>query len=187
MSYPTLEDVWRYKLRLDLARSALAREIANGVVDVGHPLFGVSLLDARRMLDEMAQETESHIVLSLCSSAEATIRSAVKSRLHQKAADAVSREIRKIRQTRKRLRLIEDVLETWRNYHPTPLTRTGDFKSLYRTRHWLAHGRHWMHGAKMDPVLTWAVLETTLKEMGIATVRRPGRVVGQASARDGDA
>ena len=96
-------------------------------------------------------ETDTRSALAVMSRIEAAFQIDYKRRCDAKKPDLVSVEFRRISRIRgKKARLDEDIWETWRNCHATTGPAISQLRSVFKFRHWLAHGRYWQHGTKYD-------------------------------------
>jgi hypothetical protein len=86
-------------------------------------------------------------VLGMLACTEALLRVDFIERVSNKKKDDVSRKFRKTYQRRgiEKIRLEEDILDTWREHGPRAGTKSAvaEFKGALNLRHWLAHGRYW--------------------------------------------
>jgi len=92
-------------------------------------------------------ELEWVTMLSLLSSAEATLRVDFVVRVREKLKDNVSRRFHDIFKRRgiNKIRLEEDILDCWRDCGSKIGVKTAvsAFKGALNLRNWLAHGRWW--------------------------------------------
>ncbi len=86
-------------------------------------------------------------MLGMLASTEAALRVDYIERVANKKKDNVSRRFRKRYKERgvEKIRLEEDILDTWKEHGSGSQIKTavGEFKSVLKLRHWLAHGRYW--------------------------------------------
>jgi hypothetical protein len=99
-------------------------------------------------------ETDMRSALVVMARVEAAFRDDYKLRRNAKMSDAISIVFRKIAKKcgDKEPRLSEDIWETWRQQSDNPQQRMliSKLRSVFKFRHWLAHGRHWQVGTTYD-------------------------------------
>jgi len=97
-------------------------------------------------------ETDMRSALVLMARIEAAFRIDFKHRAQTKNPDPVSVEFRKLFKRRGvSVRLDEDIWEIWRaNVDHPAKSLISNLRSVFRFRHWLAHGRYWPAGNKYD-------------------------------------
>jgi hypothetical protein len=97
--------------------------------------------------DFMLSELEWVAMLSLLSTAEATLRVDFVVRVRERRKDSVSRCFRSAYSRRgiEKIRLEEDILDCWRDHGACAGVKgaVSEFKGALTLRHWLAHGRWW--------------------------------------------
>src|SRR5271165_5291013 len=92
---------------------------------------------ARRHLELVA-------MLHLLSTSEALLRLAFRDLWKHQRKPAISRQFRRIKRERgKKIRLMEDILDTWIAVYPETARSIREFKGVVPLRDWLAHGRYW--------------------------------------------
>lgn len=103
-------------------------------------------------LAERIRETDMRSSLVVMARVEAAFRIDYENRCRKKEPDAVSIEFRKVFKRRgKYARLDEDIWETWRrNVDPSTGQLISQLRSMFKFRHWVAHGRSWKLGNKYD-------------------------------------
>lgn len=146
----TLQTIWSwYEFQRALIGEEKAR-VLTGLFQVGN--IGPSRyvgktqqeleVDFAEQLDELNQLT----MFALLAYAEAALRTDFLDRVENRKKDSVSRRFREISKKRgKRIRLEEDILDTWRELGNVRGTKPAiaRFKDTLRLRDWLAHGRYW--------------------------------------------
>jgi hypothetical protein len=111
---------------------------------------GYSLLEVDKELTERIKETDARSALAVMAHIEAVFRVDYKERCQRKKPDPVSIEFRKIHKRRRRVRLDEDIWQTWREQKPSTRALIGELRGAFKFRHWLAHGRYWRVGQRYD-------------------------------------
>jgi len=118
---------------------------------------------------ELAQrlsETDMRSALVVMARIEAAFRIDYQQRAQKKQPDPVSIEFRKLYKRRgERVRLDEDIWETWRANVADPVTRSliSNLRSVFKFRHWLAHGRYWPVGRKYDFQVIYTLADAALQ------------------------
>lgn len=144
---PSLSFVWSWfqataaglKLRESqlLSGAFMRSELEAGLLGLTHDELRALF---RRYSDELSEVAS----LTMIASAEAVLRIDFERRTSDRRKDKVSREFRDIRRRRGvRIRLDEDILETWVTIGGAAKGIVGDFRGLLKLRDWLAHGRYW--------------------------------------------
>jgi hypothetical protein len=83
-------------------------------------------------------------MLHLLTTAEALLQLTFKDLAKRKSKPAISRRFRRIERERgDKIRLKEDILDTWTRVYPETGPFVRDFKGVVPLRDWLAHGRYW--------------------------------------------
>jgi len=83
-------------------------------------------------------------MLHLLTTTEALLRLAFKSLSKRQTKPAICRRFRQIgRERGEKIRLEEDILDTWIEVYPETARSIRDFKGVVPLRDWLAHGRYW--------------------------------------------
>jgi hypothetical protein len=102
-------------------------------------------------LDELREQFASarkHLqyaaMLHLLTTTEALLRLAFEDISERKTKPTIFRRFRKIgRERGEKIRLEEDILNTWIEVYPETARSIRDFKGVVPLRDWLAHGRYW--------------------------------------------
>jgi hypothetical protein len=148
----TMDDVWDYyeTIRDHILQGAeIARQsLSEGGVLPNTKLLGKSAEELDAYFERLLDEADKQASLFLIAAAEAVIRVDFLKRVYERRKDSVSRAFRSIYQSQHdldkvRVRLVEDILDTWAREVPTAKTNISTFKRALRFRHWLAHGRYW--------------------------------------------
>lgn len=83
-------------------------------------------------------------MLHLLTTAEALLRLDFERLSKRKRKPAIFRRFRKIRRERgEKIRVEEDILDTWIDVYPETGQSIREFKGVVPLRDWLAHGRYW--------------------------------------------
>jgi hypothetical protein len=83
-------------------------------------------------------------MLHLLTTTEALLRLAFDDLSKRQTKPAIFRRFRKIkREQGKKIRLEEDILDTWMEVYPETARSIREFKGVVPLRDWLAHGRWW--------------------------------------------
>lgn len=108
-----------------------------------------SEVDAK--LANRLSETDMRSALAVMASVEAVFRIDYQQRCDKKKSDPVSIAFRALFKARGRnVRLEDDIWEVWRQNHPSTKPLISQLRSVFKFRHWLAHGRYWQIGRKYD-------------------------------------
>jgi len=111
---------------------------AAGVPDV---FVGMTLPDIDEWYSDRLRELDWVTCLELLAATEAALTVDFHIRVRNRLKDELSERFRHIRKERPdRIRLIEDILDPWRDVHPVNKRQIGDLKGTLKLRHWLAHG-----------------------------------------------
>ncbi|MBO0698201.1 MAG: hypothetical protein J2P46_07395 [Zavarzinella sp.] len=160
---PNLGDVWVwYEFQRALVGEETSRVLAALGAGTG-PTQSRYLGKTREELEAdfafQVNELGSAAAMLMLASAEAAMRVDFVERVGQKKKDPVSRRLREIHRRRKeRIRLEEDILDTWvsKAAEPDVKAAVSAFKGVLSYRNWLAHGRYWKpklgRPAGYDPV-----------------------------------
>jgi hypothetical protein len=98
-------------------------------------------------------ETELRSSLAMLVRLDAAFRIDYLQRCQQRKRDPVSRAFRALyARQRERVRLEDDILETWKQAQPSTARLVSQLKGAFKYRHWLAHGAFWKPklGGKYD-------------------------------------
>jgi hypothetical protein len=102
-------------------------------------------------LADRLSETDMRSAFAVMARVEAAFRIDYQERCKKKKPDPVSIAFRALFKDRGRnVRLEDEIWEIWRQSHPSTRTLISQLRSVFRFRHWLAHGRHWPVGNKYD-------------------------------------
>ena len=117
-------------------------------------------------LVERLGETDMRSVLAVMARIEAAFRIDYKQRARKKGPDAVSTAFRKLfKKKGEKVRLDEDIWEIWRENVNDPSARSliSKLRSVFKFRHWLAHGRYWPIGNKYDFQTVYLLADAVLE------------------------
>jgi hypothetical protein len=107
----------------------------------------------QQLSEELAgrlSELDKSVSMTILSAVEAAFQIDFQQRCDRKGKDSVSRacrELRKKKERDKRARRIdvdEDIFEIWKKNATGTSEIISNLRSLFRYRHWLAHGRYWI-------------------------------------------
>jgi hypothetical protein len=102
-------------------------------------------------LADRLSETDMRSALAVMGRLEAAFRIDYRLRCEMKKPDSVSTAFRKLFKSRGRnVRLEDEIWEVWRQSYPSTGPLISQLRSVFRFRHWLAHGRYWPVGNKYD-------------------------------------
>lgn len=157
-----VDDVWEHYEAVRAAIVRLAESAKQSLIegtDRRDPrFFGMNLTELDEYFESLLNEADHQTCLFLVAGAEAAIHVDFLERVYERRKDRVSRAFRDIYNTRcghnkTRVRLEEDILDTWASEISKAKPTIGTFKSALKFRHWLAHGRWWVPklGRKYDP------------------------------------
>lgn len=103
-----------------------------------------SAAELRAELTAHLHETELTSSLTLLACIEAMFQLDFRARCARRLKDPLSRSFRQLNKNRKRVRLDEDVLESWYTHAPSAKSAISNLRGALQFRHWLAHGRYWL-------------------------------------------
>jgi hypothetical protein len=102
-------------------------------------------------LADRLSETDMRFALAIMARVEAAFRIDYQQRCEKKKPDPISIAFRALSKARGRnVRLEDDIWEVWRQSHPSTRPLISQLRSVFKFRHWLAHGRYWQVGSKYD-------------------------------------
>ena len=83
-------------------------------------------------------------MLHMLTTAEALVRLEFDDLSKRRTKPKISRRFRRIgRERGRKIRLNQDILDTWIEVYPETTRSIRQFKDVLRLRDWLAHGRYW--------------------------------------------
>lgn len=173
-----LDDAWdHYQASRDSivkAAEHTRRFISSGAVTPGSQFFAMSIDEVEEFFAARLDETDRQACLFLVASAEAALRVDFLQRVYDRKKDAVSSGFRNIyrnacNHSRLKVRLEEDILDTWASNNPEAKSRIGEFRGTLNYRHWLAHGRYWVPkiGRQYDPSGLLRIITEFFAEIGL--------------------
>jgi hypothetical protein len=141
-----LDEVFRwYELQLLLLNEVerrLPQLLAAGAIPDRYR--GESLDELRARFVAAGKHLRYAAMLHLLTTTEALLRLEFKSLSRRKTKPAIFRRFRRIGRKRgEKIRLEEDILDTWIEVYPETARSIRDFKGVVPLRDWLAHGRYW--------------------------------------------
>jgi hypothetical protein len=116
---------------------------------IGNPIpsrfVALSQEELEKELNERLNELDKNVSLNLLSAIEASLRIDYLNRVYRREKDNLSRTFRKIYKDKaNKASLEEDILSSWKKYHPKCKHIFSDIMGALKYRHWLAHGRYWV-------------------------------------------
>jgi hypothetical protein len=103
-----------------------------------------SLEELREQFSSARKHLLYAAMLHLLTTTEALLRLAFDDLSKRQTKPAIFRRFRKIERERgKKIRLEEDILNTWTEVYPETARSIREFKGVVPLRDWLAHGRWW--------------------------------------------
>lgn len=175
-----VDDVWEYYETMRAAIVQFAETAKQSLVegaDLQDPrLFGMDMAELDAHFESLLDEADKQACLFLIASAEAAMRVDFLERVYEKRKDRVSRAFRDIYKSRcehnkTRVRLDEDILDTWASEIAKASTAVETFKGALKYRHWLAHGRYWVPklGRRYDPIGIVQIVMDVFGAIGLST------------------
>lgn len=158
----SVEDIWDHyeNIRDTVVRdfSAARAHLIGKRALKDERLFGMNREELDSYFQDILQEIDVQASLFLLAATEATIRVDFLSRVYERRKDPVSRDFRqkyvsRCDHNKIKVRLDEDILDTWSEHSPETKSDIGRLKGAMKYRHWLAHGRYWVPkiGQRYDP------------------------------------
>jgi len=138
---------------------------------VGSPSYvirfvGYSATEVTDELGERLYEADLTSSLTVLSSVEAAFRIDYLQRCYRREKDPVSRAFREIYKAKQQHASLDDeIFEAWINNSSGTRSIIGELRSVFRFRHWLAHGRYWTPklGRRYDFNDVFALADLTLR------------------------
>ena len=140
-----LADIRAYHIDAELALRAFYSKSAGGDY---HPKFiAYSEAQLNKELVYRIGETELRSMLIVLARVEAAFRRDFEIRGDAKKPDAISTAFRRLHAAKgDHVSLPDDILAVWKdNLEPADRANISAYKGMLHTRHWLAHGRHWVY------------------------------------------
>jgi hypothetical protein len=112
-------------------------------------VLGMTPTEVVSYFEKARSELDAASSLMVLAEAEAVLRVDYLSRISSKGKDPVSRAFRELQKAKEnqdkegRVRLDQDLLETWVSKQEDCKAVVSEFRGALRLRHWLAHGRYW--------------------------------------------
>ena len=126
---------------------------------------GYRTSDVQTMLADMLSETDMRSGLVVMARIEAAFRVDYKERSRKKAADGLSVEFRKLwKRKGQHARLEDEIWNVWRDIDPPTKQIISQLRSVFKFRHWLAHGRYWNIGNKYDFQTLYLLADAVLSD-----------------------
>jgi hypothetical protein len=103
-----------------------------------------SIEELRQQFASARKHLRYAAMLHLLTTTEALLRLGFEDLSRRKTKPAIFRRFRQIeRDRREKIRLEEDILDTWIEVYPETARSIREFKRVLPLRDWLAHGRYW--------------------------------------------
>jgi len=103
--------------------------------------IGLSQHELEKEHSSRLNELDKNVSLSL----EASLRIDYLNRVYRREKDDLSKAFREIHKKKEnKASLEEDILSSWKKYHPEYKSIFSDILGALKYRHWLAHGRYWV-------------------------------------------
>lgn len=147
-----LAEIWDYYYVSEEALKEYYKNIESGKLRE-KKFFGLTSEELWSDFKHKLTELETSVSFSVLSAIEALLRIDFLNRVYKKSRDQLSREFRKLYlQKSYKASLEEDILELWKQHHPSLKRIISDYKGALNLRNWLAHGRYWTpkFGRKYD-------------------------------------
>lgn len=137
----TLDDIANYRIDVHLSLAASFRDLPPEFVS---RYAEMTLRELRDLQAARLREADLQCSLTVLAAVEAAFRIDYDVRCASKLKDPLSRKFRDLyKKYQRRVRLEDDILETWRGEQQQISSLIGALKDAFGYRHWLAHGRHW--------------------------------------------
>ena len=117
-------------------------------------------------MGERLDETDLDSSLTALAAVEAAFRIDYLQRCYRREKDPVSRAFRNIYKAKQHNASLEnEIFEAWVDNSSGTRSIIGDLRSVFRFRHWLAHGRYWTPklGRRYDFNDVFALADLTLR------------------------
>ena len=147
--------------------------VSGDLADVPDLFVGMTVSEIDTYYSDKLQELDWVTCLELLAATEAALRVDFHVRVDKRLKDGLTRRFRDVRKEYEdrphQIRLVEDILDNWRDDEPDKKTLIGDFKGALKLRHWLAHGRYRTPklGRTYDPMDIYQVSSTLLTSFGL--------------------
>jgi hypothetical protein len=141
-----LDEVFRwYELQLHLLNEEDRRlPQLLSLTSIPERYLDLSLDELRKQFASARRHLEYSAMLHLLTTTEALLRLAFQQHSKRKIKPALSRRFRKIgRERGEKIRLEQDILDTWIAEFPETARSIREFKGVVPLRDWLAHRRYW--------------------------------------------
>jgi hypothetical protein len=175
----TLDDIWQH---YDALRGTVVREaeetrqsLGRGTAPRNPQLLGMGIEEMDAYFEAILEEIDAQASLFLLAATEATLRVDFLARVYERRKDPVSRTFRDVykrrrQHTKTKVRLEEDILDTWGQEWPESKSHASRLKGALEYRHWLAHGRWWPPklGQRYDPSGLVQIITGFLAKIGVA-------------------
>lgn len=142
-THSSIEDIEEYYVDSETALNHYFNplnftEIPDRFIGYTKSEFDTELKTRKETLDRMCS-------LEILATIEARLRIDYLVRCQNKKRDKLSRQLRKIYQTKvNKASLVDDIIATWKHIFPEHKTRLDYLVKALDYRNWLAHGRYWL-------------------------------------------
>lgn len=138
--------------------------------------IGYTAAELNDELSERLDEADLSTSLTVLAAVEAAFRIDYLQRCYRRERDPVSRAFRDIYKTKQQHASLEDeIFDAWVDNATGTRSIIGDLRSVFRFRHWLAHGRYWIPklGRRYDFSSVFALADLTLQSFPFISARPP--------------
>lgn len=144
-------EILTYDRRSLLALELLWREVSRGtraIPDsvVVHP----TQRESDGVMSEMRDELDREVTMALLASFEALFRTDFLDRVRGRLKDPASRDLRALHRGKGDRPDMDSILDVWKSHSSRP-QRISRLKQYFDRRHWLAHGRYYVHKSGRQP------------------------------------
>lgn len=117
--------------------------------------LGMTVTELEVIFERQQQELDYQASLSLLASIEAAFQLDFHHRVNQRLRDPLSRHFKDLKNTTPRISFENHILYGWQQYAPVTKKLFQPLNKAIKYRHWLAHGRYWLH---KSPIFNFAEL-----------------------------
>ena len=161
----SLVRIWEWYEETEQAINFYQQEVINGLIFgkcVSDTFSGMTRKEVKQYFSSHKEELEHVVSLDIVASAEASLRvdylrRALRGKVKKNKIDKKFQELYHQKGTRVSLR--DEILEIWKEVHPSCTNAIGDFRSVLNVRDWFAHGRYWTpnFGRKYNATLVFNI------------------------------
>lgn len=139
--------IWEWYQETEKALRVERKRILDALISHSYiegAFFGMTREDVDGYFEEHKRELDFLVCFDIISAVEGCLRLDYLSRVYKRLKDPMSRKFRALyKQSGPRVRLSEDILDSWSGEYPSCKSVIGQFRGLLGLRDWLAHGRYW--------------------------------------------